>query len=161
MASDTATREPTSTESTTTTSTSIAPWQAGLVGGLAGGLVFGAMMSAMMTPVMEMAIPSLYGIEGPAGLVGWVIHMSNSAVLGVVFGILAGRADLGRSGLIVGVGLVYGAALWIALAAIVMPIWLGAVGFPATPPLPNVNPLSLVGHLVYGLVLGIVYASAR
>ncbi|WP_336362496.1 histidine kinase [Halalkalicoccus salilacus] len=157
MASETATREPTSTESTTT----IAPWQAGLVGGLAGGLVFGAMMSAMMTPVMEMAIPALYGIEGPAGLAGWVIHMSNSAVLGVVFGILAGSAGLERSGLIVGVGLVYGAALWIALAAIVMPIWLGAVGFPATPPLPNVNAMSLVGHLAYGLVLGIVYASVR
>ncbi|MFC7224700.1 histidine kinase [Halalkalicoccus sp. GCM10025322] len=157
MVSETATREPTSTESTTT----IAPWQAGLVGGLAGGLVFGAMMSAMMTPVMEMAIPALYGIEGPAGLAGWVIHMSNSAVLGVVFGILAGSAGLERSGLIVGVGLVYGAALWIALAAIVMPIWLGAVGFPATPPLPNVNAMSLVGHLAYGLVLGIVYASVR
>lgn len=157
MVSETATREPTSTESTTT----IAPWQAGLVGGLAGGLVFGAMMSAMMTPVMEMAIPALYGIEGPAGLAGWVIHMSNSAVLGVVFGILAGSAGLERSGLIVGVGLVYGAALWIALAAIVMPIWLGAVGFPATPPLPNVNVMSLVGHLAYGLVLGIVYASVR
>lgn len=157
MASETATREPTSTESTTT----IAPWQAGLVGGLTGGLVFGAMMSAMMTPVMEMAIPAMYGIEGPAGLVGWVIHMSNSAVLGIVFGILAGRADLERSGLTVGVGLVYGAALWITLAVVVMPIWLGAVGFPATPPLPNVNPLSLVGHLVYGLVLGIVYASVR
>lgn len=157
MASETATREPTSTESTTT----IAPWQAGLVGGLTGGLVFGAMMSAMMTPVMEMAIPAMYGIEGPAGLVGWVIHMSNSAVLGVVFGILAGRADLERSGLTVGVGLVYGAALWITLAVVVMPIWLGAVGFPGAPPLPNVNPLSLVGHLAYGLVLGIVYASVR
>lgn len=157
MVSETATREPTSTESTTT----IAPWQAGLVGGLAGGLVFGAMMSAMMTPVMEMAIPALYGIEGPAGLAGWVIHMSNSAVLGVVFGILAGSTGLERSGLIVGVGLVYGAALWIALAAIVMPIWLGAVGFPGTPPLPNVNVMSLVGHLAYGLVLGIVYASVR
>lgn len=157
MASETATHERASTESPT----AFAPWQAGLVGGLAGGLVFGAMMSAMMTPVMEMAIPAMYGIEGPAGLAGWVIHMSNSAVLGVVFGALAGRADLTGTGRTAGAGLVYGAVLWAVLAATVMPIWLGTVGFPGTPPLPNLNPLSLVGHLVYGLVLGVVYAAVR
>jgi hypothetical protein len=157
MASKTATHEPTSTESPT----AIVPWQAGLVGGLAGGLVFGAMMTVMMTPVIEMGIPALYGIEGPAGLAGWVIHMSNSAVLGVVFGGLVGRIGLKGTGRIAGAGLVYGAVLWIVLAAVVMPIWLGAVGFPGTPPLPNLNPLSLVGHLVYGLVLGVGYAVVR
>lgn len=157
MASETTTHEPTSTESPT----AIVPWQAGLVGGLAGGLVFGAMMTVMMTPVIEMGIPALYGIEGPAGLAGWVIHISNSAVLGVVFGGLAGRAGLEGTGRTAGTGLVYGTVLWIALAAVVMPIWLGAVGFPGTPPLPNLNPMSLVGHLVYGLVLGVVYAAVR
>lgn len=105
MASGTATREPTSTESRTT----LVPWQAGLVGGLAGGLVFGAMLSAMMTPVMEVAIPAMYGIEGPAGLVGWVIHMSNGAVLGVAFGGLVGRAGLEGTGRAAGAGLVYAA----------------------------------------------------
>lgn len=157
MASKTTTREPTSTESTT----GLVPWQSGLVGGLVGGLVFGAMMSAMMTPVMEMAIPAMYGIEGPTGLAGWVIHMSNSAALGVVFGGLAGRAGLEGTGRTVGAGLVYGAVLWAALAAVVMPVWLGAVGFPGAPPLPNLNPMSLVGHLVYGLALGVVYAAVR
>lgn len=157
MVSETTTHEPTSTES----QTRLVPWQAGLVGGLAGGLVFGAMLSMMMTPVIEMAIPAMYGIAGPAGLAGWVIHMSNSAVLGVVFGGLVGRAGLEGMGRAAGAGLVYGAVLWVVLAAIVMPIWLGAVGFPATPPLPNFNPMSLVGHLVYGLVLGVVYAAVR
>ena len=157
MVSETTTHESTSTESQTT----LVPWQAGLVGGLAGGLVFGAMLSMMMTPVIEMAIPAMYGIAGPAGLAGWVIHMSNSAVLGVVFGGLAGRAGLGGTGRAAGAGLVYGAVLWIVLAVIVMPIWLGAVGFPGAPPLPNLSPMSLVGHAVYGLTLGVVYAAVR
>ena len=39
-----------------------------------------------------------------------------------------------------------------------MPIWIGAV-LPMTPPVPNVNPMSLVGHVVYGGVLGLLYAT--
>lgn len=157
MASETVTHERTSTESTTT----LPAWQAGLAGGLAGGLVFGAMMSMMMTPVIEMAIPAMYGIEGPAGLAGWFIHMSNSAILGVVFGVLVGASGLSGTGRVAGAGLAYGVVLWVVLAAIVMPIWLGTVGFPGAPPLPNFNPMSLVGHGVYGLVLGGVYAALR
>ena len=38
-----------------------------------------------------------------------------------------------------------------------MLIWLSAVGFPMAPPLPNFNPMSLVGHVVYGVILGAVY----
>ncbi|OYR79845.1 histidine kinase, partial [Halorubrum sp. E3] len=52
----------------------------------------------------------------------------------------------------------YGIAVWIALAVIVMPIWLSAVGSPANPPLPNVSALSALGHLAYGVVLGGTYA---
>lgn len=156
MASKTATHEPTRTESTT-----LPAWQAGLAGGLAGGLVFGAMMSMMMTPVIEMGIPAMYGIEGPAGLAGWFIHMSNSATLGVAFGALVGATGQSGTGPVAGAGLEYGIVLWVVLAAIVMPIWLGAVGFPGAPPLPNFNPMSLVGHAVYGLVLGGVYAALR
>lgn len=134
-------------------------WKAGVLGGLAGGLVFGAMMSMMMTPVIEMAIPALYGIEGPAGIAGWVIHMSNSAVFGVVFAALAGLA-LGRHvsfGKSVGLGVVYGVLLWLIFAVFVMPVWLSAVGFPGAPALPNISVMSLVGHVVYGAVLGAVY----
>lgn len=151
----------TRTETGTTTDTTLEPWQAGLLGGIAGGVVFGAMMSVMMTPVIEMAIPALYGIEGPAGLAGWVIHMSNSAILGVVFGALVGASDLSGTGTLAGVGLAYGIALWVVLAAVVMPIWLGVVGFPGAPPLPNFNPMSMTGHAVYGVVLGVVYAALR
>ncbi|MDL5362869.1 histidine kinase [Halalkalicoccus sp. NIPERK01] len=151
----------TRTETATTAKTRLEPWQAGLVGGLVGGLVFGAMMSMMMPDVIEMGIPALYGIEGPAGLTGWIIHMSNSAVLGVVFGAIVGASDLSGTGTLAGVGLAYGIVLWVALAAVVMPVWLSAVGFPMAPPLPNFDPMSMVGHAVYGVVLGAVYAVVR
>lgn len=39
-----------------------------------------------------------------------------------------------------------------------MPVWLPAVGSPANPPFPNFAAPSLLWHVVYGLVLGGVYA---
>ncbi|QUO48130.1 MULTISPECIES: histidine kinase [Halorubrum] len=152
------------TETATTTegvSTETGNWRAGVAGGLVGGLVFGAMMSAMTPGVLQMAIPAMYGIEGPAGAVGWAIHMSHGAVIGLGFAAIAGvRPRLGDSvGTGLGVGAAYGLLVWVALAVIAMPIWLGAVGFPGAPPLPNVGVESLVGHVVYGAVLGGVYSA--
>ncbi len=151
-----------STETTTTTANTSESlpgnWKAGIAGGLAGGLVFGAMMTVTMTNIMEMAIPVMYGIEGPAGAAGWAIHMSHSAVLGVVFAAAIGLAGLaGASGQKqVGAGIAYGLVLWIVLATFVMPAWVGAMG-PMDPPVPDVNPMSAVGHAVYGAILGGVY----
>lgn len=135
-------------------------WKAGVVGGLVGGLLFGAMMSVMMANIMEMAIPVMYGIEGPAGAIGWAIHMGHAAVLGVVFAAVIGLAGLtGASGQKqVGAGIAYGLVVWIVLATFVMPAWVGAMG-PMNPPVPDVNPMSAVGHAVYGAVLGGVYYS--
>ena len=151
-----------STETTTTTANASESlpgnWKAGVAGGLAGGLVFGAMMTAMMTNIMEMAIPVMYGIGTPSGAAGWVIHMGHSAVLGVVFAALVGVAGLsGASGQKqVGAGIAYGLVLWIVLATFVMPAWVGAAG-PMNPPVPDINPMSAVGHAVYGAILGGVY----
>ncbi|AEN05571.1 hypothetical protein [Halolamina sp.] len=134
-------------------------WISGMIGGLAGGALMGVMISVMMAPVIEAAIPGLYGLSG--GLAGWIVHMSHSAVLGVVFaGIM--EMSLGRYsdniGAMIGIGAVYGIVLWAVLAALVMPIWLGVVGFPQAPPFPNFAlPGSLPAHIGYGVVLGAVY----
>lgn len=134
-------------------------WISGAVGGLAGGAAMGVMMSIMMAPVIQDAIPAMYGLSG--GLAGWVIHMSHSAVLGVVFAAIIG-AGFGRYsdnvGATIGIGAVYGIVLWAVLAALVMPVWLAAVGFAGAPPFPNFAlPGSLPAHVVYGVVLGAVY----
>lgn len=138
-------------------STEQGAWKGGVVCGLAGGAVMGVMLSVVLTPVIQVAIPSMYGLSG--GLAGWVVHMSHSAVLGVVFVGLAGALSqysdsIGKSALL---GALYGVALWVVLAAFVMPVWLSVVGSPANPPLPNFNATSLVGHVAYGVVLGVVY----
>ena len=151
----------TETATATDVPTETGDWKAGVAGGLVGSLVFGAMMSMMTPGVLQMAIPAMYGIEGPAGALGWAIHMSHGAVIGLGFAVIAGlKPDLVDSiGTSLGVGAGYGLLVWVALAVIVMPIWLGAVGFPGAPPLPNVGVESLVGHVVYGAVLGGVYSA--
>ena len=151
----------TETVTSTGVSTETGNWKAGVTGGLVGALAFGAMMSVLTPGVLQMAIPAMYGIEGPAGALGWAIHMSHGAVIGIGFAAVAGlRPDLGDStGASLGVGAGYGLLVWVALAVITMPIWLGAVGFAGAPPLPNVGVESLVGHVVYGAVLGGVYSA--
>ncbi|SDL91646.1 hypothetical protein SAMN04487949_0162 [Halogranum gelatinilyticum] len=150
----------TKTMTPTVTPTEQRAWKGGLAAGLAGGAVMGVMLTTMMTPVIEVAIPAMYGLSG--GAAGWVIHMSHSAILGVAFVGLANALGVGE-GLpkSVGLGVAYGVVLWILLAALVMPVWLGAVGFAGAPPLPNFNPTSLVGHVVYGGVLGAVFPFVR
>jgi len=153
----------TATERGTDAETTLAAWQGGVLAGIGGGAVMGIMLTMQMTPVIENAIPALWGLSG--GAAGWAVHMANSAVLGVVFAAIAGTAALseytdsvGTSALL-GVG--YGVVLWVVLAAVVMPVWLDAVGFGAVPPLPNFNPMSLVGHVAYGAVTGALYPLIR
>lgn len=135
-------------------------WKGGALAGLLAGTAMGAMLTMQMGPVIRVAIPSMYGLEGLAA--GWVVHLFHSVVLGAVFAGVAGSLGFDESaGRSVGLGLAYGVVVWVLLAALVMPVWLGAVGFPKVPPLPNFNPKSLVGHLVYGLVLGIVFPFVR
>lgn len=146
----------TKTSTRTAAVSNLADWKAGVIGGLGGGLVFGIMLSTMMPDIIAGAIPGLYGLSG--GLAGWTIHMAHSAVLGVVFAGFARAApqytnSVGKS---LGAGLVYGIVLWAVLGAVVMPIWVGAV-LPMTPPVPDINPMSLMGHVVYGGLLGLLY----
>ncbi|WP_114578206.1 histidine kinase [Saliphagus sp. LR7] len=151
MASETAT--PTDDR----TATPLAPWQAGTIAGIAGAIAMGALMTMQMPGVVENAIPALYGLAG--GAAGFAIHVAHGAVLGVVFAavlVASGRSPSVPAA--AGAGLVYGVVVWVLLAALVMPVWLSTVGFPMAPPVPNFDPTSLVGHAVYGLVLGIGYA---
>ena len=150
----------TATGTETGTRTRLEPWQAGFVGGVAGGVAFGAMMTIAMTPIIEMAIPGMYGL-GPSLAIGWGIHMLNSIVLGIGFGLLVGATGLGdrlgANASIVGAGLVYGVVLWLVLASVVMPAWVGAMTEMA-PSVPDWNGQSLLGHALYGAVLGLLYA---
>lgn len=127
---------------------------AGAIAGIVGSAVMGVLLFAQMPDVVEMAIPAMYGVSGPAVPVGFGMHLVHGAVFGVIFAAALSQPSIGewatsRLGtLALGVG--YGVSLWVVAAVVVMPLWLSAVGFPAAPPLPNVSVpshLFLVGSL--------------
>ncbi|MFB6122217.1 MAG: histidine kinase [Haloferacaceae archaeon] len=139
-------------------------WSNGALGGFLGTLAFGAVQYAVgAVGIIAVAIPALYGISGPNLLAGWLIHLFHGVVLGLVYAAVVSTTSLREygtrltGGVVLGLG--YGVVTTVVLAALVMPVWLGAVGFPNAPPLPNFTVPSLVFHLVYGVVLGGTYAA--
>jgi hypothetical protein len=126
---------------------------AGAVGGLVGGVLFGAMMGAMgMLPMVAM----LVGSEN-AG-VGFVVHMVMSGIIGAGFGLIFGTRALDfQSGALWGA--VYGVIWWILGPLLIMPSLMGIgpqFGMALTMPML----MSLVGHLIYGVVAGLAYPVA-
>ncbi len=127
-----------------------------MLAGLGGSAVMAVVMVAMgATAVLAGAMPGLYTLAPPANPVaGLFVHLSHGAVLGVVFVAVLNAAGVDDPCRVVAAGVGYGVLAWVLLAALVMPVWLAAVGFPAAPPFPNFAVPSLVWHLVYGATLG-------
>lgn len=129
---------------------------AGLVGGVGMGLIMHFVMGAM--PV----VGSLYG--QPTVIAGWAAHLVHSVVFALIFVGLVTRTGLSRyartTTLAAGSAIVYGAVLGIVAGAFVLPIWVNAVSA-AGMPVPLLSVPSFIGHLVFGLLLGGVYAVTR
>ena len=125
---------------------------AGLVGGVAGGIVFGTLMHTMGMLGM---VAGLVGAEGAAA--GWAVHLVISAAIGLAYAVTFGglRAGVGANA---GLGLVHGAMWWVLGALLLMPLMMGMDAFP---PIGEDQMMSLVGHLAYGLVLGLAFAVVR
>ena len=148
-------------------------WQAGALGGVVGAVGFGLLLMVIAPDFLAAMVPALYGVE-PITAVGWLAHLAHGLILGVVFGALVERevvmmhirGDVETDALdetgpmlrTIGAGVVYGLAVWAILPVLVMPAWLGAVGFAGAPTMPAVAIETLAGHLLYGLLLGAVYA---
>jgi hypothetical protein len=126
-----------------------------VVGGLAGivgGLAFGRWMA------QTGFFPLVAGLVGSDSMaVGMTLHFVFAVLIGMSLGVLFQR-DLRGFGSAMGWGLGYGMLWWFVGPLTVMPLWLG-------------QPLdwswqrgaalfgSLVGHLVYGLIAGVLYAA--
>jgi hypothetical protein len=127
----------------------------GIVAGLLGGVFFGIVMQMMTAPTPEggrMAMMAMVAkvVRSDSMAVGWIYHLFNSAVIGAIFGWLLGsRSHRFATGL--GWGAVYGFAWWILGGLILMPLFLG---MPPFAPLQMAPMGSLLGHLIYGLILG-------
>lgn len=131
---------------------------AGVVAGIVGGVAMGVLMVVMSADVLAVAIPSLYTLAPPPNLqLGFLVHLLHGAVLGLAFAGVVSALSLESSGKVAAAGLGWGVVTWLVLAALLMPLWLGAVGSPASPPFPNFAVPSLLWHAVYGVVLGGVF----
>lgn len=138
---------------------------AGIIAGLIAGVVFGVMMTMMMAPTPdggEMPMMAMVAqVVGSTSLaVGWIYHLFNSAVIGAIFGWVLGRGDVGYGGGLLK-GVLYGVFWWILGAQILMPLFLGMDPFASLrmPPMRVVAMGSLVGHVVFGAILGLVYVA--
>jgi uncharacterized membrane protein YagU involved in acid resistance len=122
----------------------------GVVAGLVGGIVFGVLMAMMG---MMSTIAMMVGSSSVA--VGWVVHLVISAGYGVLFALVV-PAAFGVA-VTLGVGAVYGVVLWLVGPLLVMPAMMGM-------PLFSVDTtalMSLLGHLMYGLVVAGVLVALR
>lgn len=140
----------------------------GAVSGVVGSAAFGVLLWAIDPDIVTAGVPAIYGLD-PASVVGWAFHLFHGLVLGIVFGFVVTRkpvlgtitadvetgfiASMGPGARLTLAGLVYGLAVWSILPLIVLPIWttvgrIDAPAFPATPV------ESLVGHVIYGSLVG-------
>ena len=123
----------------------------GVYGGLAGGVVFGAIMGLMgMLPMLG----NMAG--GPTAWAGFLMHMMISAVIGATFAVLVQWTGWPAG---IGTGLGYGALWWVLGPLTLMPLFMG-MGVGASWNMAAVAQAmpSLMGHLIFGGILGCTYA---
>lgn len=118
----------------------------GVLGSLAGGIVFGMLMQMMG---MIKMIAAMMGSDSVA--VGWMIHLVLSAVFGIGFGLLFGRFARPWLG-----GLIYG-VIWYVLGPLTIIPMMSGMGLQWSLAAITGSMSSLMGHLIYGLVLGLVF----
>lgn len=137
--------------------------RAGALAGLAGGIVFGVMMQMMQAPAPdggEMPMMAMVAgvVRSDSLLVGWLYHLFNSVIIGALFGLLLGGSVRGLgSGLALGAA--WGLVWWVLGGLVLMPLLLGMPAFAALRE-PAMRPVawgSLLGHLLFGLILGGIY----
>lgn len=136
----------------------------GLISGLIGGIAMGALLhvGSNLMPF----IGALYG--EPTVIGGWISHLLNSAVFGVLFAVIITRPTInyrikGVSDYFIA-GMLYATLIGLVTAGILLPVMMNAIGAQQLPD-PAIATTSFVGetlvvvsvgvaHLVYGFVLG-------
>ncbi|MFB6227920.1 MAG: hypothetical protein ABEH88_04950 [Halobacteriales archaeon] len=130
----------------------------------AAGLVAGVVMGLTLWGLGDglAIIGALYGIESP--VVGWITHLFHSVVFALLFVALTSWPPLrDRTDTVPGatvLGVVWAVVLALGAAGVLMPVWLGAVGVDDVV-FPNVTATAVLGHMLWGLVLGTVYGLLR
>lgn len=144
-------------------------WTAGLVGGLAGGIVMGLILQFAIGAMP--LIGAIIGIQSAIG--GWLVHLSVSLFYGLIFAWTVSfpflRDEFVRTlGGSAAAGFVYGGLLIIISGGVILTLVAEALALTERPlPIPGTGEGIWLGiwggiaHLLYGTVLGTVYALWR
>lgn len=144
-------------------------WRAGALGGLVAGIAMGLVLHGVLG--LMPTIGALIGVE--TVLAGWAVHLFNSTLFGTLFVAVFDRSffdDLRTDvGGCLSLGVVHSALLGMITGGLLLPVALaleGATSLPVpTLPVPGLTAsfefgaVIAVAHLIYGLVLGRVFAA--
>ncbi len=123
----------------------------GVYAGLFGGSVFGIMMAVGgMFPM----ISGMMGMDD--ALVGFVLHLIISAVIGAIFGLALDTMVMQGPGMSLLAGGVYGIVWWVLGPLLIMPLAMGM-------PMFQIQAMmgSLFGHIMFGITMGTIYFLLR
>jgi len=142
-------------------------WIASILTGFLGSIPLGLMMQyGNPEPLIELALPNMYGLAGPNLLFGWAIHQFHGVALAVLvvaavqWSPIRSRVTTVRGAL--GLAVLVGIVTTALLSVLLMPLWLQAVGYPHAPVFPDLTmpekAWSVGGHIVYALPVTVGYA---
>ena len=124
-------------------------WWMGALAGIIGGIPFGMMMGMMgMLPMIGMLI------RLNSTFAGIFVHAAISVATGILYSVFAVRLRQSWRVAVLA-GLAYGLIWWVLGALILMPALLGM--FKNILVIGQMQWLSLMGHMVYGVVLSISF----
>ncbi|MGV8851578.1 MAG: hypothetical protein ACOH1M_03290 [Rhodoglobus sp.] len=106
------------------------------------------MMMAMMGMLPTLAM--MVGSE--SAIVGFLVHLMISIIIGLGLTVLFGNLLLTSYGRGALVGIVYGAIWWVLGPLVIMPMMLGETLLA----IDTAALLSLIGHMIYRVILGLV-----
>ncbi len=144
-------------------------WRAGAVGGFVAGAAMGVVLHGLLG--LMPTIGALIGIERVAA--GWAVHLFNSTLFGLLFVAIFDRPffdDLGSDvGGCLSLGVVHSALLGTLTGGLLLPTAIALEGATSLPiptlPVPGLTAgfefgvVIAVAHLIYGVVLGRVFAA--
>jgi len=129
-------------------------WARAVIGGLAGTLAMtavGLWVAPMMGMMKMNPADMLAGAMGGNTMLGWLGHLMIGVVLALIYAVVAPKLP-GPPAIR---GAIYSIAPWLAAMLVVMPMMgMPVFGGGAEPAVG-----SLIGHIVYGLVLGAIYGN--
>lgn len=139
----------------------------GAIGGTIGAILFGLLIELGVSDLtVAIAIPSVYGIEGPLPVGAWGIHLFNGSILGMLYAIVAHYEPFSRytrsyRGSVV-LGITFGLVLTV-FVALLLPLWSRVVGIGGIAELPVTSPgvaiATIAGHILFGLIVALTYAT--